>query len=297
MKFNSSREFTYEREIVAPYETVFAILQDPYRLCSHSPHFGSMVPDDDSNDKVTESPAKGRPSKTQWYRITDRIPLLGPVKATISIRAKIVSVEGGVETEVEAGFGTKVKAKYSVKRKTAEGGKESCVLSEVTVVEVRSVHHDALCLLDIKERPSVLFRKYQAGGGEGVVIDIDANVGLYARRAVPRHEVVRTSQSYAIASLAPVSALLIQGHCTLFLGDGITYGVGQHDHFVWQRPLSPAGMACQIVGAGPMPIRQDDTRLAGIHLWAVVLEGVFHDTSVVVDARRARYSTELLSRI
>ncbi|KAJ3548947.1 hypothetical protein NMY22_g1076 [Coprinellus aureogranulatus] len=199
MRFTSSREFTYEKELLAPYETVLAILQDPYRLCSHSPHFDSMVPNDDSNDKapshVTESPAKGRLSKTRWYRITDRIPVLGPVKATISIRAKIAPVEGGVETEVEAGFGTKVKAKYSVEKKTAEGGKEGCVLREVTVVEVRSVYHDALCLLDIEEWPSVLFRKYQAGGGEGVTIDADASIGRYAGRALPLREVVATERS------------------------------------------------------------------------------------------------------
>lgn len=144
MPFRSSREFTYHREYAAPYESVLAILQDPYRLCSHSPHFASMVPDDDEagsgdkplsdQDKVS---AKGRLSRTQWYWITDRIPVVGPVKATIKAHAKIVPVDGGVDTEVEAGLGTKVRSKYRVERKTSEGGIESCVLREDTVVEVR----------------------------------------------------------------------------------------------------------------------------------------------------------------
>lgn len=148
MKFTSIREFKHSREYSAPYESVLAILQDPYRLCAHSPHFDSMVPDDDeskdsgaqSNSPASggaEDPKKGRLSKTQWYIITDRIPVIGPVKATIKARVKIMPVDDGADTEVEAGLGTKLRAKYRVERKTVEGGGERCALSEDTNVEVR----------------------------------------------------------------------------------------------------------------------------------------------------------------
>ncbi|TEB34968.1 hypothetical protein FA13DRAFT_1788577 [Coprinellus micaceus] len=155
MGFTSTREFTYQREISAPHESVLAILQDPYRLCSHSPHFAGMVPDDvspcvadtqpPSDSPVEENgrpvpcpPSKeGRLSTNQWYKIYDRIPVLGPLKTTITIRAKIVPVEGGVETEVEAGFGTRVKTKYTVEGGAGEN--TGCVLKETTVLEALSI--------------------------------------------------------------------------------------------------------------------------------------------------------------
>lgn len=139
--FRSTREFTYHREISAPCESVLAILQDPYRLASHSPVFESIIPDDaSSQDSTTETKGtsdQSHFSQSQWYRITDRVPVIGSLQTSVTVRVKIVPVEDGVETEVQAGFGTTLRTKYTVERKTGDGTAGSCSLTEVAVVDVR----------------------------------------------------------------------------------------------------------------------------------------------------------------
>lgn len=141
--FRSTREFTYQREISAPCASVLAILQDPYRLANHSPVFESIVPEDDAaTQESTAGSARTshlprRLSQSQWYRITDRVPVVGSLQTTITVRVKIVPEKDGVEAEVQAGFGTTLKTKYTVKGKANDGKGRSCTLTEVAVVDVR----------------------------------------------------------------------------------------------------------------------------------------------------------------
>ncbi|KAJ3501059.1 hypothetical protein NMY22_g19051 [Coprinellus aureogranulatus] len=109
----------------APCESVLALLHDPYHLASQSPVFESIVPDEGSSeDSIPGSEIASdeqQPSQTQWYRVTDRVPVIGSLQTSVTVQMKIAPADDGVETEVQAGFGVSLRTKYTVKSRSGEG--------------------------------------------------------------------------------------------------------------------------------------------------------------------------------
>ena len=120
--FTTSREFRHEQTVQAPQEEVLALLHNPQELCSLGPLFKSLV----KHEK-----------EEQTYWITDRLPLLGPLEGSTTFKAKLIPTNDGVMTDVSAALGTRLKTKYWVEGNQTDG---SCVVKEITVVEVCSLH-------------------------------------------------------------------------------------------------------------------------------------------------------------
>lgn len=115
--FHQTREFTYSKPIAAPAADVISFIQDPLKLCSQSPLFISLAPDTSTTEP-------------NWYIITERLVIVGPIETTTTFRARLVPVEGGVTSQVEADLGVRLNAHYSV----VGLGANSSTLNEVTTV-------------------------------------------------------------------------------------------------------------------------------------------------------------------
>jgi hypothetical protein len=119
--FFTTKDYTYQREIQAPYETVLKIVRDPVVFSSHSLLFKSI-----ERDTSTAEP--------DWYTITERLPLLGPIESSLTFRAKLVPLENGLDADVDAALGTALKSVYTVER----GDVGKSVVKELTTVKVSS---------------------------------------------------------------------------------------------------------------------------------------------------------------
>ncbi|KAJ3548948.1 hypothetical protein NMY22_g1077 [Coprinellus aureogranulatus] len=135
----TTRVFTYHGEVSAPCESVLALLHDPYHLASQSPVFESIVPDEGSSEDSVPGSEIASDEKqlpqTQWYRVTDRVPVIGSLQTSVTVQMKIAPADDGVETEVQAGFGVSLRTKYTVKSRSGEGEVGECSLTEVATVE------------------------------------------------------------------------------------------------------------------------------------------------------------------
>lgn len=115
----TTQDYTYQRQIRAPFETVLNIVRDPVAFSSHSLLFQSIEPDTST----------GEPD---WYIVTERLPIAGPIETTTTFRAKLVPLGNGLDAEVQAALGTELKSRYTVER-TEDG---TSVAHEFTTVKV-----------------------------------------------------------------------------------------------------------------------------------------------------------------
>ncbi|KAG6845791.1 hypothetical protein H0H87_003845 [Tephrocybe sp. NHM501043] len=112
------RTVLLQKTIQAPTEAVLALLHDPNVLFATSPLITNVIPD--STD----------PSNTS-YTVTDTISFAGLFKFQTKFRCRLVLLEDGVDSDVDAGFGTKLVGQYRVKA----AGDDVTELSEETIVE------------------------------------------------------------------------------------------------------------------------------------------------------------------
>lgn len=134
----TTQDYTYQREIRAPFETVLNIVRDPIVFSSHSLLFQSIEPDTST----------GEPN---WYTITERLPL-GPIETSTTFRARLVPLENGLDADVEAALGTVLNSTYTVER----GENGASIVHELTTVKVRRICSPHASLELTRWFPSVL---------------------------------------------------------------------------------------------------------------------------------------------
>ncbi|KAF5314184.1 hypothetical protein D9611_006848 [Ephemerocybe angulata] len=118
----STRDFTYEAVIKAPQQKVVSFIQKPDSLPRQSPLFVSLTPDASATEQ-------------NWFIITERVPIAGPIETKTTFRARLVPVSNGLDSDVEASLGVKLKAHYTVEKK----GENESVLKEFTTMEASSL--------------------------------------------------------------------------------------------------------------------------------------------------------------